>query len=135
MTHEITIRRLKSPPKSGWRRVRNFALVAALVVGSGLTGAYLTQSGYAQGFGGGMGPGFGPGFGHGGFMGRAFDPAQIENRADRMVRHLAVEIDATNEQQDKLRTIGEGAVKDIVPMREKAQAGANAPAPLLTQPT
>lgn len=133
MTHEITPAAEK-PAKSGWRRVRNFALVAALVVGSGLTGAYLSQGVHAQGFGG-MGPGFGPGFGHGGMMGRAFDPAQIENRADRMVRHLSVEIDATNEQQDKLRTVVKTAVKDIVPMREKAQAGRERARALLTQPT
>ena len=67
-------------------------------------------------------------------MGGAFDPAAIESRADRMVRHLAVEIDATAEQQEKLRTIARGAVKDLVPMRAKAQAARERAEALLVQP-
>ena len=47
--------------------------------------------------------------------------AQIEERADKMVRHLAVEVDATNEQQDKLRGIMRAAVKDVVPAAERAR--------------
>src|SRR5215475_13209127 len=117
MTGEIEHSHDNTPPwRSFWQRSRTFFLVSALVVGSGLAGAYINQSVHAQGFGGG----FGPGFGHGpGFMGRNLDPAQIEMRADRMVRHLAVEIDASNDQQEKLRTIVRAAVKDLVPMREK----------------
>jgi periplasmic protein CpxP/Spy len=134
MTHDITPTPEK-PAKSGWRRARNFALVTALVIGSGLTGAYVSQNAFAQGFGGGMGPGFGPGFRHGGMFGGTFDPAQVENRADRMVRHLAVEIDATNEQQDKLRAVVKTTITDILPMREKAQAGRERARALLTQPT
>ena len=115
-------------PKSPWHRVRNIFLVSALVIGSGLTGAYVTQSVNAQGMG------MGPGFGHGGLMGRTLDPAAIESHADRMVRHLAVEIDATADQQEKLRTIVRGAVKDLVPMRAKAQAGRERAEALLVQP-
>ncbi|WP_129608152.1 Spy/CpxP family protein refolding chaperone, partial [Rhodoplanes serenus] len=51
-----------------------------------------------------------------------FDPAQAEQRADRMVRHLAVELDASTEQQEKLRTIVRAAVKDVLPVREKMRA-------------
>jgi Spy/CpxP family protein refolding chaperone len=74
------------------------------------------------------GMGFGPGFGHGwhgggfwrgGPFGGGFDPAQAEVRADRMVRHIAVEVDASTEQQEKLRNIVRTAVKDMLPMREK----------------
>jgi Spy/CpxP family protein refolding chaperone len=36
-----------------------------------------------------------------------------------MIRHLSVEVDATAEQQEKLRGIVKNAVKDLVPMREK----------------
>jgi len=90
-------------------------------------------------------PGFGP-FGHGGWHGRGFmmgpmgqmgqmDPAQIEDRADRMVRHLAVEIDATTEQQERLRAVVKSAVRDLVPMREKAQAARQRGRELLTQST
>ena len=85
------------------------------------------------GFGMGHGMGFGGhGFGPGGF--RRLDPAQIETRADRMVRHLAVELDATNEQQEKLRTIVRGAVKDLVPLRARADAAREKAQQLLVQP-
>ena len=36
-----------------------------------------------------------------------------------MIRHIAVEVDATAEQQEKLRGIVKNAVKDMLPMREK----------------
>ena len=52
-----------------------------------------------------------------------------------MVRHLAIEIDATSQQQERLRVIAQAAVRDLMPMREQAQAArARAPA-LLTQPS
>ena len=48
-------------------------------------------------------------YGHGrGFMGGSFDPVRVEEGADRAVRHLAIEIDATTEQQEKLRAIVKG---------------------------
>jgi Spy/CpxP family protein refolding chaperone len=62
------------------------------------------------------------------------DPATIEDRADRMVRHAAVEIDATAEQQDKLRTIARGAVKDLLPMRARAEAAREKARGLMAQP-
>ncbi|MEW6452084.1 MAG: periplasmic heavy metal sensor [Pseudomonadota bacterium] len=112
------------PPSRG----RNIAWIAVLVVVAGVTGAAA-----ASAFG--NGPGFGPGFPvrwHHGFGG-PMDPAQIEDRADRMVRHAAIELDATNDQQEKLRAIVKSAVKDILPMSEKAQAARNKARELLTQ--
>jgi len=81
-----------------------------------------------------------PGFDHGGWHGRGFmmgqmDPAQIEDRADRMVRHLAIEVDATAEQQERLRAVVKSAVRDLLPMREKAQAARQRGRELLTQTT
>jgi Spy/CpxP family protein refolding chaperone len=61
-------------------------------------------------------------------------PADIEDRVDRGIRHAAIEIDATPEQQEKLRTIAKGAVKDLLPMREKAHTARARAAELLTQP-
>ena len=66
--------------------------------------------------------------------GRSIRP-RAEERADRMVRHLAIEIDATAEQQDKLRTIVKTTVKDLVPLREKAQAARGRARALLTGST
>jgi Spy/CpxP family protein refolding chaperone len=68
-------------------------------------------------------------------MGGPLDPAFIEDRADRMVRHLAIEIDASFEQQDKLRALAKAAIRDILPMREKAWFARREMRVLLTQPT
>lgn len=117
-------------PRSRSRRITWIA-VAALAVGVTVGAASTTA--FSRG---GPGFGFGPGGWHGqGFMGRTFDPAQAEARADRMVRHLAVELDATNDQQDKLRAVVKNAVKDVLPMREKVQTAREQARKLLTEPT
>ena len=68
-------------------------------------------------------------------MGAPFDPARAEDRADRMVRHLAIEIDASAEQQDKLRAVAKAAVKDLVPMRQRVQTAREQARALLSGPT
>jgi periplasmic protein CpxP/Spy len=118
-----------SPAPVRRRRGALFALLIALGVG---TTAFFAGQAFSQ-------PGFGP-FGHGGWHGRGFmmgqmDPAQIEDRADRMVRHLAIEVDATNEQQERLRAVVKSAVRDLVPMREKGQAARQRAHELLLAPT
>jgi Spy/CpxP family protein refolding chaperone len=67
--------------------------------------------------------------------GHEFDPARAEERADRMVRHLAIEVDATNEQTDKLRAIVKTALKDLIPLREKIKSAHGRVRDLLTAPT
>jgi len=116
-------------PRTGDRPRRGIRLtwVAVLVIAAGLIGAAATSA-----FSRGMG--FGPGHWHGGFM-NPFDPAQAEDRADRMVRHLAVELDATNEQQEKLRGIMKSTLRDVLPMRDKVQAARQQARKLLTEPT
>jgi Spy/CpxP family protein refolding chaperone len=98
-----------------------------LMVAAALTGAVATRA-FSQG-------GFGPHWGPPGFMGGRFDPAQAEERLDRGVRHLAIEIDATPQQQEKLRAIAQAAIKDLIPMREKAQAARERARSLLLQPS
>jgi len=99
-------------------------LLVALVAGS--FGAFVTAS-FSQGFG--------P-LSHVQYMmGGPPSPAQIEDRADRMVRHLAIEIDATTEQQSKLQGIVKAAIKDLLPMREQAFAARQQARDLLTQTT
>jgi Spy/CpxP family protein refolding chaperone len=109
---------------------RRWLLVAVVAVAAALTGAAATHA-FSQG---GFGP---PRWSPPGFMGFGgrFDPAQAEERVDRLMRHLAIEIDATAQQQDKLRTIARAAVKDLIPMREKAMAARERAPSLLTQPT
>jgi periplasmic protein CpxP/Spy len=102
---------------AGRSRRTTFLFVAA-ILGAGLIGAFATSS-FSQGFGG-----FGP-MRHGLHdirFGAQMDPAAAEAFADRMVRHLAVELDATAEQQDKLRAIVKAAVHDLLPVRDKMLA-------------
>jgi Spy/CpxP family protein refolding chaperone len=59
----------------------------------------------------------------------------LEAHADRMVRHLSIEIDATAEQQEKLRAIVTGTIMDLMPVREKMMAARATARDLLTQET
>jgi Spy/CpxP family protein refolding chaperone len=107
-------------------------MIAAVTVAVALTGAAATQA-FSQG---GFGPPWArPGFMGPGFMGGRLDPAQAEDRADRLVRHFAIEIDATPQQQERLREIVKTAVKDLIPLREQAQAKRERARTLLTQST
>ena len=103
------------------------AIAAGLTLGAATTMAFshgpLSPASWHRGWHGG------------GFMGGPLTPAQIEERADRAIRHLAIEVDATTEQQDKLRAIVKSAVGDIMPMREKSRAGRAQARKLLTEPT
>jgi periplasmic protein CpxP/Spy len=105
-------------------RPRRALWIATLVIAIAAAAAYATN---AFSFGTGHWPR--------GAMFAPFDPARAEERADRAVRHLAIEVDATNEQQDKLRAIVKATVKDLLPMREQAHAARVQARELLTQPT
>jgi periplasmic protein CpxP/Spy len=61
--------------------------------------------------------------------------ALVEAHADRMIRHLSIDIDATADQQEKLRAIVRDAVKDLLPVREKMRAARATARELLTQQT
>jgi Spy/CpxP family protein refolding chaperone len=109
---------------------RRWPWIVAGALAVSLTGAVATHA-WSEGFGHGRwGP---PGFMGG--MGGRLDPSQAEERADRMVRHLAIEIDATPQQQERLRAIVKAAVKDLFPLRDKARANRERAQTLLTQAT
>jgi protein CpxP len=85
---------------------------------------------------------FGHGFGMhrmgwhgGGIMGGSLTPAQIDDRIDRMTKHMAIELDATADQQARIASIAKAAVADLRPLREKAQAARSQAVALLTAPT
>jgi len=142
-----------SPSRSGRPR-RTAAYVAAAIAGVALIAAFAgssigrglghrmlvnmpIMSAAAAPFEGGFGPGMGHGFAadwQSGILNGAIE-AVVEARADRMIRHLAIEIDATAEQQDKLRAIMRGAVKDLLPVRDKIMAARTTARDLLTQQT
>ncbi len=119
------------PPRSG--RLRRYLLIGGVVLLAGIGGAMANQA--VSG-----GHGFGPGMWHGrgfmgGPMGGRLDPAQIEQRADRMTRHFAVEIDATSEQEARLRALVRTTLRDLLPLRETAFDGRARMRALLSQPT
>src|SRR5882757_7598460 len=123
MTENVTNPGTPAPARRRRGRAALLGLVLALGVG---TTAFFAGQAFSQ-------TGFGP-FGgwHGRMMGQ-MDPAQIEDHADRMVRHLAIEVDATTEQQERLRAVAKSAVRDLLPMREKAQQARQRGRELLTQ--
>ncbi len=61
-------------------------------------------------------------FAHGSRHGRGpMDPAAMDERLDRMLKHLYVEIDATEAQKQKLDPIVKQAAAELRPLRAKAQ--------------
>jgi Spy/CpxP family protein refolding chaperone len=92
-------------------------LILGVALAGGILGAFATTS-FSQGFG----PPFhmtvrGP-MGFGGPL----TTEQLVDRADRAVRHVAIELDATPEQQQKLEAIAKSAVTDLAPLRDKVRA-------------
>jgi protein CpxP len=109
------------------RRARVVLLVLFVIAAAGM--AAFASSAFSQGFGHGFGPPWHARWG------QTFDPAAIEDRADRMVRHLSIEVDATPDQQERLRGIVRSAVRDLLPLREKAVTSRQRGRELLTQTT
>jgi Spy/CpxP family protein refolding chaperone len=104
------------------------ALALAALVGAALAGS--ASAGW------GWGPS-GHGFGHDGMMGGTMDPAEVKDRVERMVAHVAIEIDATDEQKQKLTAIFLAAANDLMPIRAEFMASRQAGEMLglLTAPT
>jgi periplasmic protein CpxP/Spy len=70
--------------------------------------------------------------GHGGSHG-PMDPAQLEQRIDRMLKHLYVEIEASEEQKQRLEPIVKQAVKELAPLRRNLHAARQEAMGLLAQ--
>lgn len=99
-------------------RRRGLPLLAVALIGLGV-GVFATK---AISHGVPWGHHYGPGFMHTGGLMAPATPAEAEDRAQRMAKHFALEIDATKEQTEKLVTIAKAAARDVLPMREKFQA-------------
>jgi len=117
-------------PRNGRNRRGTFllALVAVALVAD-LTGSVLSKA-FGQGDGWHH-----IGWHHGGFFGGPLSPAQIDDRIDRMTKHMAIELDATADQQAKLANIAKAAVADLRPLHEKAHATRAEAVTLLTAPS
>lgn len=139
---------IAAPPPQGVRR-RKRAYLTAAIASVAFIGAFaISQAGPGIGqrvlanvpgmaaVAASFEDGFGPRFAEwqSGLFNGAIE-AVVEAHADRMIRHLAIEIDATTEQQDKLRAVVAGAVHDLVPLREKLLAARATARDLLTQQT
>ena len=61
--------------------------------------------------------------------------AEREKQIARMVGHLAVEIDATDEQQEKLVTLIKSVADDMLPMKEKMRESREEAIKILTAAT
>lgn len=101
------------------RRAALASVVAALATGVGLTA-------FAHG---------GGGWHRGGLMGARLDPAGMEARLDRMLKHLYVEVDATETQKQQLGPIVKAAARDLLPVRERMRGARRQAVALLSQPS
>jgi Spy/CpxP family protein refolding chaperone len=85
--------------------------IAAIALAGAVLGAIVTN---AFAFGGGFGP---PDRFHRGML--LGDPAEVDKRVEKAVKHFSVEVDANAEQQARLIAIAKDLVRDIRPMREQ----------------
>ena len=69
----------------------------------------------------------------GGFLGASLDPAMMDEHLDRMLKHLYVEIDATDAQKQQLAPIVKGAAQDLLPLRAKMHDARRQAVALLSQ--
>jgi periplasmic protein CpxP/Spy len=114
-------------PQPAAPRRRRFVAIAAFAALIGAGGVVAAQN-YGP-------PRFGPSMmmGRGGPMN--MDPAAMADRADRGIRHLAIEIDATPEQTEKLRTIARDLAKDMAQYRDAGPQARQEARDLLTRAT
>jgi protein CpxP len=111
-------------PSSGQKPRRRFFKRAAIATLIGGIAAGIGIKAFAHGgFGGRCG----------GFMAGPLDPARVDERLDRVLKHLYVEIDATDEQKQKLAPIVKQAAKDLLPLRERMHDARRKALDLLTQ--
>ena len=95
------------------------ALLTSVVAGVGAT-AWAAPAGHG-------------GWHRGGFMGGR--GPMSDERVEKMVKHFAVEINATQDQTAKLTTIAKAAFKDLRPLREKVREARKRGMELLSAPT
>jgi Spy/CpxP family protein refolding chaperone len=78
---------------------------------------------------------FAHGGGHHGWGAGPVDPAAMNERIEHFIKHLAVEVDATPDQQQRLAAIAKGAAQDLVPIRNQAREARQQAIALFSAPT
>lgn len=109
-------------------RGKTLLFLGIAAVAAAFAGGFATSAFSNEGHGWGM---MHMGMGHGDMS----DPAKMGEHIERMVGHLAVEIDATPEQESKLAEIAKAAAADLVPLREQWREARADAIGLLTAPT
>jgi periplasmic protein CpxP/Spy len=109
----------QTPRRRFFRRAAIATLIGGIAAGIGIKA-------FAQG--GGFG-----GWHRGGFMAGPLDPARVDEHLERMLKHLYVEIDATDEQKQRLAPIVKQAARDLLPLRERMHDARGKALALLTQ--
>jgi len=112
------------------RFLRRTAIIAVIATAAG--GIGLTALAYGQGPGGWHRGGF---MHHGGFRGAHLDPARLDEHLDRMLKHLYVEVDATDAQKQQLAPIVKAAARDLLPLRDRMHDVRRQAVALLSEPT
>jgi len=87
----------------GKRRIVGGLVIIALAAVAGFAGGLAGKS-FASG-------------GPGAFMGGSADPAKAQRHIERMIGHVAAEVDATPEQRQKLDAIAKAAASDLLALR------------------
>lgn len=113
----------------GHRRGAGFVVVIALA--AGLIGGYVGKT-FAHGPAGFMGGMMGGGPMA---MNATIDPARVDAQIERMMKHVAVELDATPAQREKLAAIAKATAKELLPLRAKVQEARKQAAALAGAPT
>jgi len=111
----------QKPRRRFFKRAAIATLIGGIAAGIGIR---------AFAYGGGPG-----GWHRGGFMAGPLDAGQVDEHLERMLKHLYVEIDATDEQKQKLAPIVKQAAKDLLPLRQKMQGARKQAVELLTGDT
>ena len=112
--------------KSGWLRKGNRKVIAlatgTAIAAGGVFGvqAFANSQTYGHmklyaGYSGG-----GHGGHHKGFT--DFSDAELETHIERMVKHVAIEIDASKEQQEKITALVTAVAKDLKPVHDRMRA-------------
>ena len=109
----------QKPRRRFFRRAAIATLIGGLAAGIGIKA-------FAHGgaFGGGR---------CGGFMAGPLDSARVDEHLERMLKHLYVEIDATDEQKQRLAPIVKQAAKELLPLRGRMHDARRKALELLTQ--
>jgi Spy/CpxP family protein refolding chaperone len=113
------------PTRSPWRTLFNRQTVFAFLAGASLVGGVGAMAS-AMGAGG---------WHHGMMMGDMENPADVSAHIDHVLKHLYVEIDATDAQKAQIGPLVTQAVNDLLPLHTQFQAAHVQAVQGLTQPT